>query len=220
MPRARVAVLGLPPETVAVLGQLEAELLIGGAPHGAAPDLLITGTAEGLVPASQILVAGDAALAQRCQEASGLPAERVYGWGGTPEAYRVRALLSEALDVAPEDVQVCVMGGRVLTRYTSVAGVPVLDLIGPERLEEVLGKSARGECPLREMVHAVLTDQKRILPLATLLSGQYGIDGLYLDVPCKLGARGVEEVLELRLSETERAVLQRSAREVRAQLGR
>lgn len=220
MARARVALLGLTSETVAALGRLDADLTIGGAPHGAAPDLLITATCEGLLPAEQILVAGDAALAQRCQELSGLPAARVYGWGGTPEAYRVRGLLSEALDVAAEDVSVCVMGGHVLTRYTSVAGVPVLDLIGPERLAEVLGAPGRGQCPLSEMVHAVLEDQKRILPLATLLEGQYGVDGLYLDVPCKLGARGVEEVLELRLSELEKAALQRSARQVRAQLGR
>jgi malate dehydrogenase len=220
MHRARVGVLGLATALVESLEQrLDADLV--GA--GAAPDVLLTATADGLpelAPGGHLLVVGDAALTQRCQELSGLPPERVYGWGGTPEAYRLRALLARELDVAPEDVQVCVMGGQPILRYTSVAGVPVLDLIGPERLEEVLQAPGQGENPLPEMVEAVLKDHKRIWPLATLLSGQYGVDGLYLDVPCKLGARGVEEVLELRLSEAEKAALHRSAREVRARLGR
>lgn len=220
MARARVGVLGLTADQVQSLGRrLDAELVDGGV----ASDLLITATADGLpalAPGGHLLVAGDAALAQRCQERSGLPAERVYGWGGTPEAYRLRALLARELEVSEEDVQVCVMGGHPILRYTSVAGVPVLDLLGPERVEEVLRAPGHGTCPLVELAEAVLKDQKRIWPLATLLSGQYGVDGLYLDVPCKLGARGIEEVLELRLSAAEKEALQSSARDVRARLGR
>lgn len=201
--------LGLPPEAVG-LPVTEGEPL----------DLLVTTTAEclpELAPGGHLLVAGDAVLTQRCQQASGLPPARVYGWGGTSLALSLRRSLARELDVAPEDVQVCILGGVPFPRFTTVAGVPVLDLIGPSRLEELLASLEADMCPIDCILEAL--QKRRILPVSTLLQGQYGIDGLYLDVPCKLGARGVEQVLELRLSSSERAALQRSAGEVRARLG-
>ncbi len=192
----RVAALGLQPEGIDLVDD-----------H---PDILVTTTAEclpELAPGGHLLVAGDAALVELCWQRSGLPRQRVYGWGSTGKALAVRNALARELQVDPRDVHVCVVGGVVLTRFTCVAGVPVLELVGPELLEEILLEKA--VCPLRELVEAVAADQKRIFPLATLLRGEYGMDGLVLDVPCKLGAHGIEGVLALRLTEAEKTALRR-----------
>lgn len=169
-------------------------------------------------------------------EASKLPAERVLGQAGVLDSARFRAFIAMELNVAPQDVNAFVLGGHgdtmvPLPRYSTVAGIPIPELIPAERLEEIVQRTRDGggeivqllgtsayyapAASTAEMVEAVLLDQNRILPASVYLSGQYGIDGLYVGVPIKLGAGGVKEIVEIRLTEEENAALQYSANAVR-----
>jgi malate dehydrogenase len=161
------------------------------------------------------------------------PKQRVIGMAGVLDSARLAAFVAEALQVSVEDVQPMVMGGHgdtmvPVARYTTVAGVPLTDILPPEKIEALFQRTRDGGAEIVKllktgsayyapsasvavMVEAILKDKKRILPCAAFLEGEYGIRDLYVGVPVKLGARGIEQILEIRLTPEERQALQKSA---------
>lgn len=169
-------------------------------------------------------------------EASGFPASRVIGQAGVLDAARFRTFVALELGISPRDVQAMVLGGHgdtmvPLPRYTTVAGIPITQLIPHDRIQALIERTRDGggeivrllgtsafyapAASVAEMVEAVLLDENRVLAASTYLTGQYGIQDLYVGVPIKLGAGGVKQVLEIMLTEEERAALHRSAAAVR-----
>ncbi len=164
---------------------------------------------------------------------SGFPKHRVMGMAGILDTARFRAFLAEALDVSVESVVAFVLGGHgdtmvPLVRYTSVAGIPVTDLLDQATLEQIVERTRFGggeivkylktgsayyapSAATVEMVESILKDKKKVLPCSVLLEGEYGIHGLFVGVPVKLGAAGVEKIYEIKLSEEELAALRKSA---------
>ncbi len=173
------------------------------------------------------------AMVQLAQQVSGFPKERVVGMAGILDTARFRTFLAQELGVSVTNVQAYVLGGHgdtmvPLIKATTVGGVPVSELIEADRLEEIVQRTRDGGAEIvallktgsayyapsaatAQMVEAILLDRKEILPCAAMLDGEYGISGLYVGVPVKLGARGVEEILEVELSEAESAALKASA---------
>lgn len=169
-------------------------------------------------------------------DAAGVPASRVLGQAGVLDSARFRAFIAMELNVSPKDVNAFVLGGHgdtmvPLPRYSTVAGIPITELIPAERIEEIVQRTRDGggeivkllgtsayyapAASVAEMVEAVLLDQNRIIPASVRLSGQYGIDDLYMGVPIKLGAGGVKEIMEITLTDEEQAALNKSADAVR-----
>ena len=168
---------------------------------------------------------------------SGFPKQRVVGMAGILDSARYRTFIALELGVSVEDVQGFVLGGHgdtmvPLPRYTTVAGIPLTQLMPRQRIEAIVDRARNGgaeivnllktgsayyapSASVVEMVDSILLDKKRVLPCATLLEGEYGIDGIFVGVPCVLGAAGVEKVLEIELDDQERAALHRSADAVR-----
>ena len=167
---------------------------------------------------------------------AGLPDQRVMGMAGVLDTARYRAFLAEALNVSPKDIQAVLMGGHgdtmvPLPRYTTVGGIPVTEMIDAEALEAIVQRTKKGGGEIvqllgtsawyapgaaaAQMVEAIVKDQKRIFPCCARLTGQYGLSDLYLGVPVKLGAKGIEEVIELDLNEDEMALLHESAKAVK-----
>lgn len=166
-------------------------------------------------------------------EASGFPRERVVGMAGILDTARYRTFIAEEAGASVRDVYALVLGGHgdtmvPLPSLATVGGVSITDLFPENRVEEIVQRTRQGGAEIVnllgsgsafyapsaasvEMVDAILLDQKRILPCAAYLQGEYGIDGLYVGVPVKLGASGIEEIRELDLSESERSDLVRSA---------
>ena len=181
------------------------------------------------------------AMVQLAQKVSGFPKERVVGMAGILDTARFRTFLAQELNVSVTNVQAYVLGGHgdtmvPLIKATTVGGVPVSDLIGAERLEEIVQRTRDGGAEIvgllktgsayyapsaasAQMVEAILLDRKEILPCAAMLDGEYGISGLYVGVPVKLGAGGVEEVVEVELTEGEQSALRASADAVRELVG-
>ena len=171
------------------------------------------------------------------KEVTGFPRERVIGMAGVLDTARYRAFLAEALDVSVRDIQAMVLGGHgdtmvPLISYTSVSGIPITQLMDRQKLEAIVDRTRNGGAEIVkhlktgsayyapsagavQMVEAIVNDQKRILPCAAWLEGEYGMRGLYLGVPCKLGRGGLEKVIEVELTAEERAALARSADAVR-----
>ncbi len=170
-----------------------------------------------------------------CWRASGLPAQRVMGMAGILDTARYRAFLAEAIGVSPKDIQAILMGGHgdtmvPLPRYTTVAGIPVTELIDAEKLGQIVQRTAKGGGELvklmgtsawyapgaaaAQMVETIVHDEKRIFPCCVKLDGQYGLSDIFLGVPVKLGRNGVEEIIELQLNEEENAALQESSKAV------
>ena len=167
----------------------------------------------------------------------GFTKNRVLGMAGVLDTGRFRTFLAQELNVSVRDVQAYVLGGHgdqmvPLTEYTTVGGVPISKLLSAEALERIIKRTQGGggeivallktgsafyapSAAAAEMVDAVLLDQKRLLPCAALLEGEYGIDGVYMGVPVILGAGGVEKVVELELTSDEKALLDNSADAVR-----
>ena len=167
---------------------------------------------------------------------TGFPRERVIGMAGVLDTARYRAFLAEALDVSVRDIQAMVLGGHgdtmvPLVSYTTVSGIPIRQLMGEAELAAIVQRARDGGAEIVkhlktgsayyapsagavEMVEAIVLDRKRILPCAAWLDGEYGMRGHYLGVPCKLGRRGLEAILEIELTDDERAALQRSAQAV------
>ncbi len=176
------------------------------------------------------------AMVQLAYTVSGFPKHRVFGMAGVLDTARYRTFIAKELDVSVQDVHALVLGGHgdtmvPLPRYTTVAGVPVTQLMDQHRLDAIIERTRRGgeeivrflktgsafyapSAAIAEMVDAILLNKKRILPAAALLEGEYGIDGLYVGVPVKLGANGVEQVIEIELDDSEMSSLRRSAEAV------
>ena len=173
------------------------------------------------------------AMAQAAYKQSGFPRERVIGMAGVLDSARFRTFIAEELQVSVENVTAFVLGGHgdtmvPLSRYSTMAGIPITELIEPARLKELETRTANGGAEIVkhlktgsayyapsaaavEMVEAILKDKKKILPCAAYLEGEYGISGLYVGVPCKLGAKGIEKIIEITLTADEQAALQKSA---------
>jgi malate dehydrogenase len=168
---------------------------------------------------------------------TGFPRERVIGMAGVLDTARYRAFLAEALDVSVRDIQAMVLGGHgdtmvPLISYTTVSGIPVTQLLERSKLDAIVDRTRNGGAEIVkflktgsayyapssgavQMAEAIVRDQKRILPCAAWLAGEYGMKDLYLGVPCKLGRRGLERVIEVQLTADERAALEKSAQAVR-----
>jgi malate dehydrogenase len=171
------------------------------------------------------------------KEVTGFPRERVLGMAGVLETARYRSFIAEALDVSVRDIQAMVLGGHgdtmvPLISYTSVSGIPVTQLMPKERLDAIVERTRAGGAEIVkylktgsayyapsaaavQMCEAIVRDQKRILPCAAWLQGEYGMSGLFLGVPCKLGRAGLERIIEVTLTDEERAALEKSAEAVR-----
>ncbi|MCL3780054.1 malate dehydrogenase [Prolixibacteraceae bacterium JC049] len=160
----------------------------------------------------------------------------VMGMAGILDTARYRAFLAEALDVNPKDIQALLMGGHgdtmvPLPRYTTVSGIPVTELIGEEKLNAIIERTKKGGGELvnlmgtsawyapgsaaAQMVEAIVLDQKRIFPCCIKLEGEYGLNDIFVGVPVKLGKNGVEEVIEVKLNDDEKELLNQSAKAVR-----
>ena len=171
------------------------------------------------------------------KEVSGFPRERVIGMAGVLDTARYRGFLAEALDVSVRDIQAMVLGGYgdtmvPLISYTSVSGIPVTQLMSKEKLDAIVDRTRNGGAEIVkhlktgsayyapsagavQMAEAIVNDQRRILPCAAWLQGEYGMKDLFLGVPCKLGRKGLEKVIEVELTSDERAALEKSAEAVR-----
>ena len=169
---------------------------------------------------------------------SGFPPERVIGMAGVLDTARYRYFLARELDVSVEDITAFVLGGHgdsmvPLPRYTTVAGIPVTELLDAAAIERIVQRTRDGGAEIvghlktgsayyapasavTEMVKSIVRDKKRILPCAAYLTGQYGINDLFVGVPVKLGASGVEGIIEIGLTDTESAALHASAAEVQS----
>ncbi|MEO1261979.1 MAG: malate dehydrogenase [Bacteroidota bacterium] len=169
--------------------------------------------------------------------ASNLDSSRVFGMAGILDTARYRAFLASELNVSPKDIQALLMGGHgdtmvPLPRYTTVAGIPVTELIEEDKLNAIVQRTAKGGGELvklmgtsawyapgaaaAQMVEAILKDEKRIFPCCVKLSGQFGLEDIFLGVPVKLGRNGIEEILEVKLNESEMALLHKSAEAVKS----
>lgn len=162
--------------------------------------------------------------------------KKVFGMAGILDTARYRAFLAEALNTSPKDIQAVLMGGHgdtmvPLPRYTTVAGIPVTELIEKEKLDAIVDRTKKGGGELvnlmgtsawyapgaaaAQMVEAIIKDSKRIFPCCVLLNGQYGLKDIYLGVPVKLGKNGIEEIIELKLNDDEMKLLHDSAKSVK-----
>ena len=171
------------------------------------------------------------------KKVTGFPRERVIGMAGVLDTARYRAFLAEALDVSVRDIQAMVLGGHgdtmvPLISYTTVSGIPVTQLLDRKTLDEIVDRTRNGGAEIVkylktgsayyapssgavQMAEAIVFDQKRVLPCAAWLEGEYGMSGIFLGVPVKLGRRGIEKVLEVELTSKERVDLGKSAEAVR-----
>jgi len=171
------------------------------------------------------------------KEATGFPRERVLGMAGVLDTARYRSFLAEAIDVSVEDIQAMVLGGHgdtmvPLISYTTVSGIPITQLIEKAKLDAIVDRTRNGGAEIVkhlktgsayyapsagavQMAEAIVKDKKRILPCAAWLEGEYGMSGLFLGVPVKLGRGGMEQVIEVQLTPDERAALEKSAEAVR-----
>jgi len=177
------------------------------------------------------------AMVQSIYEASGFPRERVFGMAGVLDTARFRTFIAQELDVSVEDVQAYVLGGHgddmvPLVRYTTVGGIPISELLPKDKIEQLVTRTRQGggeivallkagsayyapSAAITQMVEAILLDKKRVLPCCAYLEGEYGIRGLCVGVPVKLGARGLEQIIEIKLTNEEKAALQRSVQSVK-----
>jgi malate dehydrogenase len=177
------------------------------------------------------------AMAQAAFRQAGFNRERVIGMAGVLDSARFRSFIAEELNVSVENVTAFVLGGHgdtmvPLARYSTVAGIPITELIPAERLEGLIQRTRDGGAEIVkylktgsayyapsaaavEMVEAILKDKKKILPCAAYLNGEYGIEGFYIGVPCKLGAGGLEKIIEIKLTADEDAALKKSAAAVK-----
>ncbi len=173
------------------------------------------------------------AMAQFALRVSGFPRERVIGMAGVLDTARFRTFIAQELDVSVRDVQAYVLGGHgdsmvPLSRMCTVAGVPISKLLPAERIEQIVQRTRDGgaeivkllgtgsayfapSAAVLQMVDAILLDKKMILPCTVYLQGEYGIHDLFMGVPAKLGSKGLEQIIEVELTELERTLLQKSA---------
>ena len=177
------------------------------------------------------------AMAQTAYRVSGFSKNRVIGMAGVLDTARYRTFIAEALNVSVRDVQGLVLGGHGDTMvpvpsYSTVAGIPIADLMPKEQLDKIIARTAKGggeivnllktgsayyapSAAVAQMVDAIFNDRKKVLPCAAYLEGEYGIKGLFVGVPVKLGARGIEQIIEIKLTPEEKAALEKSAAAVK-----
>jgi len=177
------------------------------------------------------------AMVYTAKQVSGFPKQRVIGMAGVLDAARMRSFIAEELNVSIEDVTAFVLGGHgdtmvPLPRYSTVAGIPITELMDEEKVASICQRTAQGGAEIVallktgsafyapaaavvEMAESILMDKKRILPCAALLEGEYNVKGYYMGVPCRLGGRGVEAVIELDLTDGERRQLAASLEAVK-----
>lgn len=171
------------------------------------------------------------------KDTTGFPRERVIGMAGVLDTARYRSFIAMELDCSVEDIQALVLGGHgdtmvPLASYTTVSGIPLTQLLPRERIDALVDRARTGGAEIVgllktgsayyapgaatvQMAEAIARDKRRILPCSAYLEGEFGIDGLFLGVPCKLGRNGLEMVIEVELTDDERAALERSASAVR-----
>ncbi len=161
---------------------------------------------------------------------------KVFGMAGILDTARYKAFLAEALNCSPKDIQAVLMGGHgdtmvPLPRYTTVSGIPVTELIAPDKLNAIIERTKKGGGEIvnllgtsawyapgsaaAQMVEAIVKDQKRIFPVCAWLQGEYGLNDIYLGVPVKLGKNGIEEIIELKLNDDEKKLVAESAKAVK-----
>ena len=168
---------------------------------------------------------------------SGLPSTRVIGMAGILDTARFRAFIALELSISVKDIQAMVLGGHgdsmvPLVRYTTVGGIPISELLDEARIAELVQRTRDGgieivnylktgsayyapSAAVAEMVASIVRDQRRLLPCAALLHGEYGLEGIFMGVPCILGRNGLEKIIELQLEENDLAALQTSADQVK-----
>jgi malate dehydrogenase len=172
------------------------------------------------------------AMCQAVYRLSGFPRERVIGMAGVLDSARMRTFIAMELNVSVENVHAFVLGGHgdtmvPLPRYSTVAGIPITELLSAERIEAISKRTADGGAEITklvgtsawyapgssaaEMVEVILKDKKKILPCSVFLQGEYGVRDLFVGVPVKLGARGVEQIIQIKLTPDEDAAFQKSA---------
>lgn len=195
----------------------------------------VTGEIAKVAPNAILIVVSNPldAMCHVAFDVSGFPRERVLGMAGVLDSARFRSFIAEELDVSVEDVTAFVLGGHgdtmvPLARYSTVAGIPLPDLMDEETIERLQTRTANGgaevvallktgsayyapAASVCEMIDSILLDKKRILPTSVYLQGEYGIENLYVGVPVKLGKNGLEKVIEIKLTDDEAGALKRSA---------
>jgi malate dehydrogenase len=180
------------------------------------------------------------AMCEVARRASGFPRERVLGMAGVLDSARMRAFIAMELNVSVENTHAFVLGGHgdtmvPLPRYSTVAGIPITELISKERIEAIVTRTRSGGAEIVnllktsawyapaasavEMVEAILKDKRKILPCAAFLQGEYGYNDLFVGVPVKLGRNGMEQIIEIKLEEDEAAALRKSADAVKELVG-
>ncbi|HSN75790.1 MAG TPA: malate dehydrogenase [Anaerolineae bacterium] len=174
------------------------------------------------------------------KKVSGLPRERIIGQAGILDSARMRAFISMELDVSVENIHAFVLGGHgdemvPLARYSTVAGIPITELLPPERVEAIMDRTRKGggeivsllkqgsaffapSAATMQMVEAILKDRKMILPCSVYLQGEYGLDDICFGVPVKLGRQGVEQIIQIELTDDERAAMNKSAALIRSSM--
>jgi len=176
------------------------------------------------------------AMAQAVYKLSKFPRERVIGMAGVLDSARMRAFIAMELKVSFENIHAFVLGGHgdtmvPLPRYSTVAGVPITELMDKATIDAISARTARGGLEITElvgtsawyapgasvveMVEAILLDKHKIVPCSVFLQGEYGVNGLYVGVPCKLGAKGLEKIIEIKLTAEEDAAFKKSAAAVK-----
>jgi malate dehydrogenase len=203
---------------------------------------IVKACSEGIkqhAPNSTVIVVSNPldAMAYVCKQVTGFPRERVIGMAGVLDGARFRSFIAEACDVSVKDVQAFTLGGHgdtmvPMPRHCSVGGVPLTEILPQAKIDELVLRAVNGGAEIVkllqtgsayyapsasavQMAEAILKDQKRILPCAVELNGEYGMKGLFIGVLCKLGGKGMEQVVELKLNDTERAGLEKSGKAVR-----
>jgi len=180
------------------------------------------------------------AMCHVAKNVAGFPKQRVFGQAGILDTARFRTFIAWETGASGKDVQALVLGGHgdqmvSVVSAATIGGVPLTSLVGRDRIDELVERTAKGGGEVVEllgtsawyapgaataqMVHAVMLDEKRVLPCTAYLEGEYGIDGLYMGVPVKLGAGGIEEIVELELTDDEQTMLNESADAVREVVG-
>lgn len=176
-------------------------------------------------------------MAYVCKEVTGFPRERVIGMAGVLDTARYRSFIAMELDVSVEDIQSLVLGGHgdtmvPLASYTTVSGIPLRQLMAQDRIDALVDRARNGGAEIVallktgsayyapaaaavQMAEAIVKDKKRILPCSAWLEGEYGMNGLYLGVPCKISRNGLEKIVDVELTDDERKALEKSADAVR-----
>ncbi len=195
----------------------------------------VTQQAAELSPKAILIVVSNPldAMCQVAYEASGFPRNRVMGMAGVLDSARFRAFIAMELNVSVENIHAFVLGGHgdtmvLLPRYSTVAGIPIIELLSKERIDALIDRTRKGGAEIVgllktgsafyapasaavEMAESILKDKKKILPCAAYLDGEYGIKDLFIGVPVKLGANGIEQIIQISLTDDEKKALQKSA---------